>query len=258
MKVKYLKTERLKDIKSLIIFVLCVGILVGIPVYWFTLVPPELELQKMSQDSYTVTGYPSPGGFVNLEVDLGKDSIQGLHNGELNFLPLIVDSQNRSLWNPTEIGVDQWPGSKTEIKYSSNDPVNKRMILVLDKIEIPNNSELKGKTVPINIRYTVNYPVQTHLTEILGGSVTNFEVNSEIIEKNITLTLNNQVLTQKDLDAITINEPWKKIVSLVVWLMDLLVIIMVFLELVVVENFKKKSRNFFKSVMDKIRAITKL
>ncbi|MEN6593287.1 MAG: hypothetical protein ABFC12_08635 [Methanobacterium sp.] len=33
------------------------GILVSIPVYWFVLVPPALELQEFNQDSATVTGY---------------------------------------------------------------------------------------------------------------------------------------------------------------------------------------------------------
>lgn len=257
MNFKYLKMEKMDDIKSLIIFIICVGILIGIPVYWFALVPPALEVQEISQNPYTATGYPSPGGFVKLEVDLGKDSIQGLHNGQLNFIPLLINSQNKSLWDPTEFMVDQWPGSKSEIKYSSGDPVNKRMVLVLDRVDIPKNSELKGQKVPINIRYYVNYPTQTSLTEVIGGSVTNFEVNSELIEKNITLQLDNQVITQEEVDAIAMNEPWKKITSLILWIIDLLVIVFVFLEVSAVENFKDKSRSSFNYVVEKIRDLIK-
>lgn len=74
-----------------------------------------------------------------------------------------------SLWQPTDTRVDEWPGTKSEIKYSSNDPINKRMVLTIDRINIPNSTELKGKTVPITIDYSVNYPVQMGLTEVLWG-----------------------------------------------------------------------------------------
>jgi len=78
-------------------------------------------------------------------------------------------SQNMSLWQPTDTRVDEWPGTKSEIKYSSNDPINKRTVLNINRINIPNSTKLKGKTVPITIEYTVNYPVQMGLTEVLWG-----------------------------------------------------------------------------------------
>jgi hypothetical protein len=252
MKVKYLKIE---DIKSLIIFIICVGILVNIPVYWFVLVPPALELQEFKQDSATVTGYLAPGGYFSVELDLGKDSIQGLHNGALFIAPHITNSQNMSLWQPIDTRVDEWPGTKSEIKYSSNDPINKRMVLNIDRINIPNSTELKGKTVPITIDYSVNYPVQMGLTEVLGGTITNFDVKTELIEKNISVALKNQVITQRDMDIVAMNEPWKKIVSLVIWIITLIIVLLVFTTFKFVENFKKNSLNLFKKIFGLFRKV---
>ncbi len=252
MKVKYLKIE---DIKSLIIFILCVGILISIPVYWFILVPPALELKEIDQNSFTATGYFAPGGYFNVELDLGKDSIQGLHNGALFIAPNITNSQNESLWQPTDMRVDQWPGTKQEIKYSSNDPINKRMVLTIDRINIPNNTELKGKTVPITIEYSVNYPAQMGLTEVLGGTITNFDIKTEVIEKNISVTLGNQVITQRDMDIIAMNESWKKIASLVIWIVTLLILLLMFTTFKFVENFKKNTLNLFKKVVSLIKKV---
>ncbi len=252
MNIKYLK---IKDIRSLIIFLLCIGILIGIPVYWFVLVPPALELQEINQSSYSASGYFAPGGYFNLEINLDKESIQGLHNGQLNIVPNITNSQNVSLWEPIEMRVDQWPGSKSEIKYSSSDPINQKMILIINKIDIPNGTELKGKTVPITVKYYVNYPVQTGLTEVLGGTITNFDVKTEVIQKTISVKLTNQVITQKDLDVIVMNESWKKIISLVIWIFDLLFLLLVFAEFEVIKNFKTNSLNLLKRFFKRIRKI---
>lgn len=252
MKVKYLK---IKDIKSLIIFILCVGILIGIPVYWFVLVPPALEPQEINQSSYSATGYFAPGGYFKLGIDLDKESIQGLHNGELSILPHIINQQNESLWQPMYLRVDQWPGSKSEIKYSSNDPINQGMVLTINKINIPSITELKGTTVPITIKYFINYPVQTGLTEVLGGTINNFDVKTEVIEKNISVKLDNQIITQKDRDIIVTNEPWKKIVSMVIWVIDLLILLLAFTDFKVIENFKANSLNLFKQAVNWIKKI---
>lgn len=254
MKFKYLKVD---DIRSLIIFILCVGILVFIPVYWFVFVPPAPQLQEIHQNSNNISGYFAPGGYINLEMDLGKDSIAGLHNGELNIIPHIINSQNESLWKPTDMRVDQWPGSKSQIKYSSGDHVNQRMILILDNFDIPNSTELKGKTVPITVKYTVNHPALGSSTELLGGTVDNFDVNTDIIEKNISITLNNQVLTQKDRDAVSMNEGWKKVTSAVVWIIVLLIIILMFLKIGVVENFEKKTATIFNKVVEWVKNTVK-
>ncbi|MEN6593288.1 MAG: hypothetical protein ABFC12_08640 [Methanobacterium sp.] len=141
-----------------------------------------------------------PWWILQRGIRLGKDSIQGLHNDALFIAPHITNSPNMSLWQPTDTRVDEWPG-KSEIKYSSNDPINERMVLNIDRINIPNSTELKGKTVPITIEYTVNYPVQMGLTEVLGGgTITNFDVKIELIERNISVTLKNQVITQRNMD----------------------------------------------------------
>ena len=102
------------------------------------------------------------------------------------------------------------------------------MILTIDQINISNNTELKGKSVPITIQYTVNYPVQIGLTEILGGTITNFDVRTEVIERNLTVELSNTVITSKDRDTIVANQLWKKIASLVVWISTLLIILLAF------------------------------
>lgn len=253
-----IKNLNIEDTKSLIAFLLCVGILVSIPVYWFVLVPPALELQEINQRSYKATGYFAPGGYFKLEMNLDKESIKGLHNGQLNIIPHTINTQNESRWDPTEMRVDQWPGSKSEIKYSSQDPVNQMMILTISKIDIPQRADLKGKIVPITIKYFVNYPVQTGLTEIIGGTITNFEVNTDVIEKNITIRLNDQVITQKELDTIEMNENWKKVTSLVVWIIDFLILLLVFTEFKVIKNFKTNSLNWLKRVVNRIRKIIQL
>jgi hypothetical protein len=252
MKVKHLKID---DARSLIAFILCVGILVGIPVYWFVLVPPALEIQEIHQGPFTATGYFAPGGYFNVQLNLDKDSIQGLHNGALFIAPHITNSQNVSLWQPTDTRVDQWPGTKSEIKYSSSDPINKRMFLTIDRINIPNSTELKGKTVPITIQYSVNYPVQIGLTEVLGGTITNFDVKTEVIERNLTIKLGNKVITSRDKEIIVANELWKKIVSLVVWIISLLIILLVFTTFKFVENFKRKCQDLFKRIVSVIRKL---
>lgn len=250
--IKYLKV---KDIKSLIIFLFCIGLLIGIPFYWFFLVPPAPELQEINQSSYSVSGYLAPGGYFNLQINLGEQSIQGYHNGELNLIFNITNTQNVSLWNPTDTRVDQWPGSKSEIKYSSNSPINKNMVLIIDKINIPNETGLKGQTVPLNIKYSVNYPAQTDQTEILGGTITNFDMKTDYIEKNISIKLNNQMITQKQLDAINMNESWKKTLSLVIWIIDLLFFMFFCTEIKVIENFKTNSRNLIKKVIDRFKKL---
>ena len=250
---KYLK---IKDVRSLVIFLLCMGILIGIPLYWFVLVPPALELQEINQSTYTESGYLAPGGYFKLELNLGKESIRGYHNGVLNIVPNITNAQNESLWQPVDERVDQWPGSKTEIKYSSSDPINKKIILTIDKINIPNSTELKGKTVPVTIKYYANYPVQTDLTEIIGGTITNFGVNTEVFEKNITIKLGNQVITQRDLEVIEMNELWKKILSLVIWIIDLLAILLVFTTFQFITNFKANVRNSLDKIIKRIRKIS--
>lgn len=252
MKVKQLKIE---DTRSLIAFIICVGILIGIPVYWFVLVPPALEIQEIHQGPFTATGYFAPGGYFNVELNLGKDSIQGLHNGALFITPHINNSQNVSLWQPTDTRVDQWPGTKSEIKYSSSDPINKRMFLTIDQINIPNSTELKDKTVPITIRYSVNYPVQIGLTEVLGGTITNFNVKTEVIERNMSVKLSNKIITSKDKDIIVANELWKKILSLVVWIISLLVILLLFTTFKFVENFKRNVRDLFKRIVNTIKKL---
>ena len=252
MDIKYLK---IKDTRSLIIFLLCIGLLIGIPLYWFFLVPPALELQEINQSSYSVAGYLAPGGYFNLEINLGKESIQGYHNGELKIVPNITDAQNVSLWNPIEMRVDQWPGSKNEIKYSSNSPINKDMVLIIDKIDIPNNTALKGQTVPLTVKYSMNYPIQTGVTEILGGSITNFNMKTENFEKNISIKLNNQVITPKELEAINMNESWKKTLSLVIWIIDLLFFILFCTEFKVIENFKTNTLNLLKNLINRLKKL---
>lgn len=250
---KYLKID---DLRSLIIFIICMVILIGIPVYWFALVPAPLQMQEINQSSYTATGYFAPGGYFTLKMDLGQESIHGYHNGVVNVAPNITDSQNVSLWEPAEdIRVDEWPGSKTEIKYSSNDPLNKEMFLTIDKIDIPNSTELKGKTVPVTVKYTVNYPIQNGMTEILGGSITNFDLNTEIYEKNITLKLDNHVVTQRDLEVISMNESWKKQLSLAIWIIDLLIIIFVFSKLIVVEKFRRNVSRLTSKIAERINRL---
>lgn len=234
------------------------GLLIGIPVYWFLLVPPALELQEINQTSYTASGYFAPGGYFNMKINLGKESILGYHNGALNIVPNITNPQNVSLWQPTEKRVDQWPGSKSEIKYSSNEPINQPMILIIDKIEIPNSTELRGKDVPVTIKYSMNYPVQTGLTEVLGGTITNFGLNTEIFEKNITVKLKNQVITPRDLEVISMNETWKKILSLIIWIFTLLFIILAYTKFEFINNFKTKSRNLLKKVVIELRKILKI
>jgi hypothetical protein len=252
------KFLKIKDTWHLIIFILCMVLLIGIPVYWFLLVPPALELQDVNQSSYTASGYFAPGGYFSLNINLGKDSILGYHNGALNIIPNITNPQNQSLWQPTDERVDQWPGSKTEIKYSSSEPINQPMILQIDKVEIPNSTELKGKTVPITIKYSANYPVQTGLTEVFGGSITNFEVNTEYFEKNITVKLENQVITPRDLEVIGMNEIWKKVLSLIIWIFDLLFILLVFTKFEFITNFKTNSRNLIKKIVITIRKNLKI
>jgi len=52
----------------------------------------------------------------------------------------------------------------------------------------------------------------------MGGTITNFDVKTELIENNISVALKNQVITQRDMDIVAMNEPWKKIVYLVIWI----------------------------------------
>ena len=156
-----------------------------------------MELQEINQGSYTATGYLSPGGYLNLEIDLKDESIQGYHNGLVNILPNTTITQNGAIWPPEDSRIDQWPGSKEEIKYSSNGPLNKEMYLKI-KINIPNQTNLKGQTIPINIRYDFNYPYQTEVTEVLGGTATNFETRTGVFQKTISLKLNNEVIRERD------------------------------------------------------------
>ncbi|HTX61276.1 MAG TPA: hypothetical protein VMC48_03130 [Methanobacterium sp.] len=249
---KYLKID---DIRSLIIFIICMGILIGIPVYWFVFVPSPLESKEINQSSYTATGYFAPGGYFKLEMNLGKESILGYHNGLLNVAPNITTSQNESLWQPVEMRVDEWPGSKTEIKYSSNNPINQEMILTVDRIDIPNSTELKGKTVPITVKYTANYPSQNEITEILGGTITNFDLNTEVFEQNITVKLDNRVITSRDLEVIGMNESWKKELSLIIWIIDFLIILLVFTKLIVVEKFNSKVRHLVKRILERLKKL---
>ena len=243
---KYLKID---DLRSLMIFIICMGILIGIPIYWSVFVPPALESQKIDQSPYTITGYFAPGGYFKLDINLAKESIQGYHNGALKVMPNITNSQNESLWEPLEMRVDEWPGSKTEIKYSTNDPINQNMYLSIEKIDIPNSTELKGKTVPITVKYSANYPVQTELTEIIGGTITKFGVKTEIFERNITVKLDNKVITSRDLEAINMNELWKKELSIVIWIIDFLIILLGFTKLIVVEKFNRKVGLFAKRIL---------
>lgn len=252
MKIKYLNIE---DRWSLIAFIICLGIIISLPIYWFVLLPPALDVEEIHQGPFIVTGYFAPGGYFSVELNLGKDSIQGLHNGALFVIPRITNSQNISLWQPTDEKVDQWPGSKSEIKYSNNDPINKRMILTIDQINISNNTELKGKSVPITIQYTVNYPVQIGLTEILGGSITNFDVRTEVIERNLTVELSNTVITSKDRDTIVANELWKKIASLILWISTLLIILLAFTNFKFVVNFKRSIHILFMKIVSMIKKI---
>ncbi len=83
----------------------------------------------------------------------------------------------------------------------------------------------------------------------------NFDVETEIIEKNISIKLDNHVITQRDLEIIVINEPWKKIVSLVILAIDLFVLLLFFTEFKVIENFKTNSLNRFKQAVNWIRKI---
>lgn len=252
------KHLKIKDTRSLIIFIICMALLIGIPIYWFLLVPPALEVEEINQSTYSASGYFAPGGYFTIKINLGKESILGYHNGALNIIPNITSTENVSLWQPTDERVDQWPGSKSEIKYSSSDPINQPMILTINKVEIPNSTELKGKTVPVTIKYSVNYPVQTDLTEVLGGTITNFEVNTDYFEKNITMKLDNQVITQRDLEVIGMNEPWKKILSLVIWIFDLLFILLIFSKFEFIDNFKINIRNLFKKIVTRVRQILKI
>ncbi len=129
------------------------------------------------------------------------------------------------------------------------------MILTIDQINISNNTELKGKSVPITIQYTVNYPVQIGLTEILGGTITNFDVRTEVIERNLTVELSNTVITSKDRDTIVANQLWKKIASLVVWISTLLIILLAFTNFKFVVNFKRNIRILFKRIVSMIKKV---
>ncbi len=244
--------KEINNIKTLAAFILCIGILIAIPVYWFLLVPPAMELQEINQGSYTATGYLSPGGYLNLEIDLKDESIQGYHNGLVNILPNTTITQNGAIWPPEDSRIDQWPGSKEEIKYSSNGPLNKEMYLKI-KINIPNQTNLKGQTIPINIRYDFNYPYQTEVTEVLGGTATNFETRTGVFQKTISLKLNNEVITPDDLAVINMNESWKKILSGIIWIIDLLILIFVFTNFEVVEKIKTKFKDFSINVLKKFK-----
>ncbi|MCE5214471.1 MAG: hypothetical protein LLF83_07120 [Methanobacterium sp.] len=246
--------KEINNVKTLAVFILCIGILIVIPVYWFFLVPPAMELQEIHQDSYTATGYLAPGGYLNLEIDLGEESIQGYHNGAVNVLPNTTITQNGTIWPPQDLRVDQWPGSKEEIKYSSNGPLNKEMYLNI-KVDIPNQTSLKGQTIPLNIRYDFNYPFQTGLTEVLGGTATNFETRTEVFQKTIQLKLNNEVMTQKDLEVISMNETWKKVLSVIIWIIDLLFLIFVFTDFEMVDKIKDKFKRFSVKILKSLKLI---
>jgi hypothetical protein len=244
--------KEINNLRTLAIFIICIVILIAVPVYWFFFVPPAMELQEINQGPFTATGYMAPGGYFNLELDLGKESIQGYHTGELNIVPNTTISQNGTIWQPEELRVDQWPGSKEKIKYASNNPLNKEMFLNI-KINIPQQANLKGQTIPLNIKYYVNYPIQTGVTEVLGGTATNFEVKSDVIEKTVPIKLENKIITQKDMDIVTMNESWKKILSALIWLFDLIILIFFFTDFKIIETIKSKFKSFFARLYQKIK-----
>lgn len=232
--------KEISDVRLLIVFLLCIGFLIAVPVYWFFFVPPAVELQEISQDPFYASGYFAPGGYFNLELDLGRESIQGFHNGALNIIPNMTNSRNGTIWQPIELRIDQWPGSKEAIKYDSNSPLNKKMVLKINRIDIPEQTELKGQTIPLYIKYHVNYPVQTLSTEVLGGTATNFGFKTEYIERTIYIKLDNRIITQRDLEAINMNESWKKVLSLVLWVVDFLFILFFYTDFKVIDDIKTK------------------
>ena len=58
-------------------------------------------------------------------------SLQKLHNGQLNIIPNLTSEQRAEgiNWEPMLISIDQWPGSKDEIKYVSNSPLDGKIVL---------------------------------------------------------------------------------------------------------------------------------
>lgn len=245
----YLKID---DNRSKIIFLLCMVILIVIPVYWFFFVPPAMDLQEINQGTFNASGYFAPGGYFSLEIDLDKESIQGYHNGMLSIIPNITGARNGTIWQPMEFRVDQWPGSKEEIKYSSNMPLNTRMVLNIKKVDIPSQSELKGQTIPLYIKYQVNYPVQTINTEVLGGTVTNPGIKTETVERTIHIPLDNKMITPRDLEAINMNESWKKAFSLVIWIIDLIFILFIYTKFEVIDNIKASFTRNIKRVRERL------
>lgn len=249
-----------KDLRSIVVLILCLTLLVGIPIYWFFLVPPTLELQEIHQDSFTASGYFAPGGYFNITMDTGKESIQKLHNGKLNIIPNLTSTQKAKgiTWNPMLFGIDQWPGSKEEIKYASNSPVNGEIILNVKRVDIPNQTELKGETIPLTIKYTVNYPYQTLSTELFGGTATKFDVKSETIFKTVNIKLGDKVISKSELDAISMNESWKKVVSAIIWAVAFFILLFFYSNFKVIESIKNESRKLGDSFFTKIKDLLRM
>jgi len=248
-----------KDLRSIVVLILCLALLVGIPFYWFFLVPPTLELQEIHQDSFTASGYFAPGGYFNISMGMGKESIQKLHNGELNIIPNLTSTQKAKgiTWNPMLFRIDQWSGSKEEIKYDPNSPVNGEIILNVKRVDIPNQTELKGGTIPLTIKYNVNYPYQTLSTELFGGTATKFDVKTETIVKTVNIKLGNKVISKSELEAISMNENWKKIISALMWVTSFFILLLFYTNFKTIESIKKESRkhgeNIFKRIKDVLR-----
>ena len=75
-------------------------------------------------------------------------------------------------------------------------------------------------------------------------------MKTDSFERNITVKLSNQVITSKDLEAIDMNQLWKKELSLIIWVIDFLIILLGFTKLIVVEKFNKEAVLFGKKVIN--------
>lgn len=245
-----------KDPQSLIITAVCLMILVAIPVYWLFFVPPALELQEIRGDGYTASGYFSPGGYFNLTITLENQSIQGFNYGQLIIIPnLTSDQKARGVWQPTSMSIEEWPGSKSEINYNTNDKLNKNIIVYVTRVDIPNQTELSGETVPIVIKYDVDYPYQTYSTEILGGTVSNFREQTGTVEKTVTVELGSKIITKSDLNAIIMNESWKKAASSIIWIFDLLFLLSFYTDFRAVKMVSQKFVKYWERFMQRIREL---
>jgi len=244
----------LKDPRSLIIITLCLAVLVLIPAYWFFLVPSTLELQEIHGDGFDASGYFSPGGYFNLTIRLENQSIQGFNYGDLTITPNLTTSQKTSgIWQPNTIHIEEWPGSKSEINYDPKDKLNKNIVVYVQRINIPNKTELSGENVPIIIRYYADYPYQTYSTEIFGGTVNNFREQTGSFEKTIYVTMGSKVITKSQLNAIDMNETWKKVTSVIIWIIDFLFLLSFYTDFRTIKMVNNRLEQYLERILQIIR-----